>query len=134
MKTFAEIEHAFVSCTDTVYAYDLMARVKENPDAFVSLHSKEGNYLAVSESVTAMLKYQPQDLIGHSAYDFFLADDFKAIMDSHAQVTVQYDVTTVSYRIRGKDGLYKSVTSKSKSILNRALDTHQILVLTYLQV
>ena len=132
MKPIDELHALYLKCTDTNCAYALMADAAEAHNGFVSLHARDGKYIALSESVTDLLQYVPADLIGNSAYDYFLARDFEAIMASHAQVAVQADVTAVSYGIRCKDGSYKFVTSQSKTVVNLKLRIHEILVFTYL--
>jgi PAS domain-containing protein len=133
MKPIDELHALFLKCTDTNCAYALIADAAEAPNAFVSLHTRDGKYIAVSESVTDLLQYVPADLVGNSAYDYFLARDFEAIMASHARVAVQADVTTVSYGMRCKDSTYKFVTTQSKTVVNLKLSIHEILAFTYLQ-
>jgi hypothetical protein len=133
MKPIDELHSLFLKCTETDCAYALIADATDAPNAFVSLHTRDGKYIAMSESVTDLLQYLPEDLIGNSAYDYFLALDFEAIMASHAQVAVQADVTTVSYGMRCKDGTCKCVTTQSKAVVNLKLSIHEILAFTYLQ-
>lgn len=71
----------------------------------ISCHDMDGNYLFVTPSCEHLLGYKPDELVGHSAYEFFHDDDLKAIQASHAAVkNKQY--TTIAYRIRKKDGTF----------------------------
>lgn len=69
----------------------------------ISCHDVEGKYLFVTPSCKQLLGYEPHELIGHSAYDFFCADDLKVIQASHIAVK-NHEVRTIAYRIKKKDG------------------------------
>lgn len=71
----------------------------------ISCHDIDGNYLFVTPSCTQLLGYQPDELVGHSAYEFFCDDDLKAIKSSHDAVR-NNECTTIAYRIRKKDGSF----------------------------
>lgn len=75
-----------------------------NSSDMLSRHAPDGTYLSVSRSCGDLLGYVPEELIGHSAYEFFHPDDLTAIQESHQRVMEIPDVTTVEYRIRHKAG------------------------------
>jgi diguanylate cyclase (GGDEF)-like protein/PAS domain S-box-containing protein len=89
----------------------------------ISRHSPEGLYLYVSPVCFNLLGYQPDELIGKAAYDFFHPDDVAIIRYSHFEVTSEPDIQTVSYRIRKKDGTYAWFETTSRSIF----DTKEII-------
>ena|GEM_PF-1644805 len=93
--------------------YRLLA---ENSMDMISLHSPGGTYLYVSPACQTLLGYEPDDLIGHSAYEFFHPADIPAVMESHNAILEQPVVYTVPYRIRRKDGQYIWFETNSRTL------------------
>lgn len=83
--------------------YRLLA---ENATDLISRHSSEGIYLYASPACRKLLKYEPEQLIGHSAYEFFHPDDVASVRESHQILLAQGEVSLVSYRIRCYNGEY----------------------------
>lgn len=80
--------------------------VIETSSDMVSRHAPDGTYRYVSPACTRLLGYEPDEVIGRSAYDFFHPEDLAAIQRSHETILEQPVVYTVAYRIRRKDGGY----------------------------
>jgi len=99
----AELETLNASNQEAEARFGLLA---ENSTDFISRHTPEGTYLYASPACRRLLGYEPEELIGHPAYEFFHPDDLAAIATSHKTILDQQIVTTVSYRIRRKDGAY----------------------------
>ena len=78
----------------------------ENSTDFISRHNPEGVYLYASPACRRLLGYEPEELIGHQAYEFIHSDDFLAVTASHSTILARQTAYTVSYRIRRKDGAY----------------------------
>jgi len=131
MRTLEELRNALVACHDNVCGQAMIAEETMRTDAFVSMHDREGRYIEVSQSITALLGYLPNDLIGKSAYDFIHPDDFEEVLRSHVRITVQAGTSSVTYRIRAKDGTYHRLTSLSKPIVQLEHGLQEILVLTF---
>jgi PAS domain S-box-containing protein len=89
--------------------------VEQSTD-FISCHSPDGVYRYASPACRRLLGYEPEELVGHSAYDFFHPDDLAAIAASHATILEQPEVFTVSYRIRRRDGTYLWFETTSHTI------------------
>jgi PAS domain S-box-containing protein len=98
---------------DSERRYRLLA---ENATDMISRHSPEGIYLYASPACRNMLGYEPEELVGHSAYEFFHPDDLEAIRRSHSTIVEEPTIYTVSYRIRRRDGAYLWVETTSKTI------------------
>ncbi|MBD3382729.1 MAG: PAS domain S-box protein [candidate division Zixibacteria bacterium] len=81
-------------------------QVMETATDMVSTHSATGEYLYVSPACRQLLGYEPDELIGHSAYEFFHPDDFEKIQNSHHTILEKPEAFQVQYRIRKKDGSY----------------------------
>jgi PAS domain S-box-containing protein len=96
----------------------------ENSTNLISCHTPEGVYLYASPACRPLLGYDPEDLVGHLAYEFFHPDDRAVIAASHTTILEQPMVSTVSYRIRRKDGTYIWFETTSHAI--RAEQTDDI--------
>lgn len=78
----------------------------ENSTDMISQHTPEGIYLYASPACRRLLGYEPEDLIGQSAYEFFHPDDLGEIRKTHGAILDSPEPYTVAYRIRRKDGQY----------------------------
>ena len=115
MALLTRLEDAFFKCSNFEEAEMLIASCTDQ-EAMVGIHNTQGMYLKVSNSVTDFVGFVESDLTNESAYDFFHPDDFQKILKSHAEVTVTKDVSRVDYRILKKDGIYRLVTTLSKTL------------------
>jgi len=78
----------------------------ENSTDMISQHTPEGIYLYASPACRTLLGYAPEELIGHSAYEFFHPDDLAEIQKAHWAILDLPETNTITYRIRCKDGHY----------------------------
>ncbi len=92
----------------------------EHSTDMISRHDAEGRYLYASPACTRLLGYQPEELVGKSAYDFFHPEDIPEVRESHEDILEQPIVNCVSYRIRKKDGTYTWFETTSQTIRNEA--------------
>lgn len=87
----------------------------------VSLHDADGTYLFANPAFTTLTGWDPADLVGRSAYEFFHPDDLAAIQADHARTlelgdaAAKADSDLVAYRLRCKDGEYVWVETTSHS-------------------
>jgi PAS domain S-box-containing protein len=88
----------------------------------ISKHTPEGVYIYASPACRSLLGYEPEDLIGHSAYDFFHPQDLDAIRKSHSTILETPDTSTVEYRIRRKDCSYTWFETTSKTLRDEATE------------
>ncbi len=102
--------------------YRLMA---ENSTDMITRHCPEGIYLYASPACRTLLDYEPEELVGRSPYELFHPEDVAAIQKSHADVLELPDISTVSYRIRRKDGDYIWLETTSRTVRDR--DTREVL-------
>ncbi|USB32424.1 PAS domain S-box protein [Paenibacillus sp. YPG26] len=82
--------------------------ISENSLDLISKHKADaGNtYSYASPASITLLGYEPGELVGTSAFDYFHPDDIKIVQD-YLSVQLQYSSEyTVTYRIRRKDGEY----------------------------
>lgn len=94
--------------------HEHLVRVAPN---FLSLHADNGDYLFASNAVEHVLGYQPFQLVGRSAYEFFHPDDIKRIAEDHSGHN-NGDRRRVEYRIRRGDGSWLWVETDSHSYID----------------
>jgi diguanylate cyclase (GGDEF)-like protein/PAS domain S-box-containing protein len=70
----------------------------------ISRHTLEGRYLYVSPACRYLLGYEPDELVGHSAYELLHPDDLETIRAAHEAILERATIYTISYRIRHRDG------------------------------
>lgn len=93
--------------------YRLMA---ENSTDMISRHDPNGIYLYASPACRILLGYEPEEIIGHSAYNFFHPEDLLTIQNSHTSILEKSDTSTIIYRILRKDGSYTWFETTSKAV------------------
>jgi two-component system, NtrC family, sensor kinase len=80
--------------------YRLLA---ENSTDMISRHDPLGVYLYASPSSRRLVGYEPDELVGRSAYDLIHPDDRDEVARFHSQVLATSDLFTVPYRVIRKD-------------------------------
>jgi PAS domain S-box-containing protein len=85
---------------------ELYRLLAENSTDLISKHTSEGVYTYASPACRSLLGYEPEDLVGHSAYEFVHPDDLERTRTTHPLIPRHPAPSTVSYRIRRKDGSY----------------------------
>ncbi|KAI9164667.1 hypothetical protein H9P43_008526 [Blastocladiella emersonii ATCC 22665] len=81
--------------------------------SFISFHdlSPEGRYQYASPSITALLGYTPQEVVGHPAYDYFLDEEIPACRALHQQTVAMEKVAVIVHcRMKHKFGHYVKVS------------------------
>jgi PAS domain S-box-containing protein len=101
---------------------ELYRLLAQHSTDMISKHSPEGVYTYVSPACRSLLGYEPEELVGRSAYEFFHPDDLEAIRQTHSTILQRPDVYTVSYRIRRKDGSYIRFETTSRTIRDPRTD------------
>ena len=76
----------------------------DNVQDLISLHDQSGNFLYVSPSVSILLGYEHQELIGRSVYDFVVQDDVPALREAHDAIARREGRVPAVYRLRRRDG------------------------------
>ncbi|GIM19122.1 histidine kinase [Leptospira borgpetersenii] len=83
----------------------------------ISFHDPDGIFLYVSPSVTSILGYQPEELIGKNPYDYFSPLDKNRIFESsHQPILKGREVEHVEYQFLRKDGKYVWLQTITQSI------------------
>ncbi|WP_458122532.1 PAS domain S-box protein [Paenibacillus sp. Z6-24] len=94
--------------------------ISEHSLDFISRHmaDEKAVYLYASPACKTILGYNPEELIGKSAYDFFHPDDVEAVTRYLERILSIEGSYTVSYRIRAKDGHYVWIESTGRYSYN----------------
>jgi PAS domain S-box-containing protein/putative nucleotidyltransferase with HDIG domain len=76
----------------------------ENSTDMISRYDAEGMCLYVSPASRALLGYEPDELVGHSSFEFIHPEDLPGPLGALNLLRSQDIVTNVSYRVQRKDG------------------------------
>ncbi|ACL17964.1 hybrid sensor histidine kinase/response regulator [Methanosphaerula palustris] len=120
---FAELEHK-VKRAVAQQKSDLALRqseerfrlLAENGTDMISCHTPDGTYRYASPACIHLLGYQPEELIGHAAYEFIHPDDIPKIRECAEKAVIDSSPSLTTYRIRRKDGRYCWVESTHRLI------------------
>ncbi len=80
--------------------------IPQNSTDLISRYTPEGIYLYTSPACRTLLGYEPDELVGHCAYEFIHPQDVAAIGQFHSNKLNRLKSDTISYRIRREDGDY----------------------------
>ncbi|MCB9761076.1 MAG: response regulator [Alphaproteobacteria bacterium] len=83
--------------------YRLLA---ENATDVVTRASPDGTWSYVSPASRRLLGYDPQELVGRSAYDLIHPDDFDALAANYDAILDSPDMFTLRYRMQRRDGTW----------------------------
>jgi PAS domain S-box-containing protein len=109
----AELHAANEALRESERLYRLLA---ENSSDMISRHAPDGVYLYASPACRTLLGFEPEELVGRSAYDLFHPEDLARLRAVHDAVLERPESETIEYRIRRKDGRYIWIESNARSI------------------
>ena len=104
---------------------ELYRLLAEHSTDMISKHTPSGVYTYASPACRSLLGYDPEELVGRDAYEFFHPDDFEEIQRTHSAILERPDTYTVAYRIRRKDGSYIWFETTSRTV--REAETGEVL-------
>ncbi|MEE4176871.1 MAG: response regulator [Bacteroides sp.] len=91
----------------------------ENSSDMISKHSWDATYIYVSPASKRLLGYEPEEIVGHSAYVFIHPDDIDKVRRNHiGLLETHQDNSIESYRIRKKNGEYIWFETNNQVIFN----------------
>ena len=98
----------------------------ENSKDLISRHTKFGTFLYASPAAKTLLGYDPDELIGRSAYtDLFHREDLKALFNKDPRIRYERGYYQYKYRVQRKDGRY--IWFETTSVTNRDPVTGELL-------
>ncbi len=78
--------------------------IAENVKDMLSQHDSESRYVFVSPVCRHMLGYEPDEILGHPAYDFIYAEDHANVLEKQRELLEDDLNVYVQYRMICKDG------------------------------
>src|SRR5688572_471172 len=87
----------------------------------ISAHAPDGTYRYASAAAKTLLGYEPDELIGTSAYEHFHPDDVSKVELAHRSA-LEGSPFTVSYRLCRKSGDYVWVETTTRVLLRQGTD------------
>ncbi len=82
----------------------------------VSRHSPDGAYTYASTRSRTLLGYEPEELVGHSAYEFLHPDDVEDVRGAHSTLAIGGERVEVRYRHRCRDGGYLECEATARAV------------------
>lgn len=93
--------------------YRLLA---DNSTDWITIQNPTGRYLYVSPACRELLGYEPEELLGTNPYDLLHPDDVEDVRATHDALLVSPEPSTVTYRLRRRDGRYGWFETTTQSI------------------
>jgi PAS domain S-box-containing protein len=113
------------------FAVDSEAELRllvENSTDILSRQSPDGTILSVSPAVTAMLGYEPGEVIGRNKCEFVHGDDLRLMLPALGDPAIgQEQSHFAEYRLRRKDGVYIWVQTTSRLIRGESGKVREII-------
>ncbi|MDZ7852175.1 MAG: PAS domain S-box protein [Halomonas sp.] len=78
----------------------------DNTTDLISRHAQDGTFLYASQAARDLLGYEPEELIGVSAYDLFHPMDLSDLLNKSPRVYYHDGFYQQTYRFRARDGHY----------------------------
>ncbi len=97
----------------------------ESTTDLISRHARDGTFLYASRAARDLLGYEPEELIGVSAYDLFHPTDLADLLNKSPRVYYHAGFYQQTYRFRARDGHY--VWFETTSRTRRDPDTGELL-------
>jgi diguanylate cyclase (GGDEF)-like protein/PAS domain S-box-containing protein len=93
--------------------FELLA---ETLGEMVSRHAPDGSYTYASTGSRGLFGYEPEELVGRSAYEFLHPDDVDDVRGRHSKLGNGGDRVDIRYRHRHKDGSYVECEATARAV------------------
>jgi diguanylate cyclase (GGDEF)-like protein/PAS domain S-box-containing protein len=95
----------------------------------VSRHDRDGLYTYASPASRDLFGFEPEQLVGRSAYDFLHPDDVDDVRGAHSALVGGSDKVEVRYRHRHKDGSYVECEALARAIRDASGRLSEVIVI-----
>ena len=120
------IEKSHQSYQELKY-YQLMAN---NLSDLLTRHQRDGTYLYLSPACESLLGYAPEELVGSNAFELFHSQDKRRIQNDYLQLLKDNEQSTLTYRLKTKNGEYKWVETTAQAVRNETDEIEEIVCVT----
>ncbi|NQT63289.1 MAG: PAS domain S-box protein [Candidatus Marinimicrobia bacterium] len=86
----------------------------ENASDMLAEHELDGSFSFVTPASVSIVGYEPDELIGHSIYDFVDPEQLEFIQQEHSRILDSDDPIPVTYQFKHKDGYYIWLESSTR--------------------
>ncbi|MGM0915685.1 MAG: PAS domain-containing sensor histidine kinase [Pseudomonadota bacterium] len=93
-------------CAELEAERDHYRWLAESSTDLISRHARDGTFLYASRAARELLGYDPEELIGVSAYDLFHPADLADLLNKSPRIYYHAGFYQQTYRFRAKDGHY----------------------------
>jgi PAS domain S-box-containing protein len=100
---------------ESVSRYRLLA---DHATDIISKHAPDGLFTYVSPACQAVMQYAPDEIIGKTVVEFTHPDDVGKLKALAGDYTEDGENTTITYRIRRRDGAYIWLETSSRTIFD----------------
>ncbi len=90
--------------------------IAENATDLISVQNPDGIYVYASPATHLLLGYAPDELIGHTLFEFIHPDDADRVFELYREALSTQETSTIAYRIRRADGTYTWFESASQLV------------------
>ncbi len=94
----------------------------------VSRHAPDGSYTYASAGTRELLGYEPEELIGHTTFEFAHPEDVEDVAGARAALLKGIDRVDLCYRYRRKDGSYIECETIARGIYGADDELSEIVV------
>lgn len=106
----------------------------QNPTDFISRYTPKGIYSYASPACCLLLGYQPEELVGRSAYEFLYPQDVPALNQPPSDILYPSEINPISYRIRCQDSTYIWFESTTTAIQHPEMNAAQEIITVSRQI
>jgi two-component system, NtrC family, sensor kinase len=117
VRDVTKARRAEVVVRESERAYRLLA---ENSTDMISRHDPAGIYLYASPSCRALFGFDPEELLGRSAFDLIHPEDAEEVDRERARMLEEPGMHTLVFRGRRRDGTYAWVETTAHAVRDPA--------------
>lgn len=99
---------------------EIMSYILEKSQHVISVFSTDGVFTYISPTVTALLGYRPEEVIGKHSAAFNHPDDIRRLLEFRGLSSIERDNVRFIGRVRHKDGDYRMYETTSEYIRNES--------------